>query len=64
MEIVDLDDRRRKRHKIGSYACGECGFEMWALWTDNRVTCCNCGAMAADLFVTSPLKEPPPSEHS
>lgn len=63
MDVISMEDRRRKKKEFGSYACGECGFEMWALWTDSRVTCCNCGAMAADI-VTNLLKDSPPSEHS
>lgn len=65
MDVIDFEDRRRKRkEKLNAYACGECGFEMWALWTDNRVTCCNCGSMAADLVLTSPSTSSPPTEHS
>ena len=47
-EIIDIQERRKKA-SLGVYACGSCGCESWNLWTDHRVTCAECGAMAENV---------------
>ena len=55
MEVVDFDERKRKR-KAGEamppslYWC-ECGCAMWRLWADGTVQCLNCECQAEGLAV-------------
>lgn len=52
--VTDINERRKKK-TIGAYGCGECGGEVWNLWTDHRVTCAQCGAMAENVLVSETL---------